>query len=119
MSRNAGSCKYVMQDCRAFTDYTPNCQLNEYVRAKYSPGASSEYRHFLQHNACTLMKELRERSGFENPSGCQCNYNHPPHNATSQHRYQWQPSAGYLGNKSKDFNTPIVSPVPGRWTNYC
>ena len=117
MSRNAGSCKYVMEDCR-LTDYTPNCQLNEQLKNRFAPGASSEYRYFLQHNACAMMAELRKRSEFENPSGCQCNYNHPPHDAASQARYSWQPSTNWLAQKYRNFNKPIRAPG-GRWTNYC
>ena len=75
---NSGSAVYVLNDGRAFTDYRPNCELNEYLKAKYAPGASSEYRMFLQHNACALMKEQREMNGFVNPSGSYCNYSHPP-----------------------------------------
>lgn len=118
MSRNSGSCKWTMADGRAFTDYSPNCQLEEGLQAKYAPGASSEYRHFLQHNACGIMKELRDKSAFEHPGGCRCNYNHPPHDAPSAQRYSWQPSAGYFNNKNKDFNRPILAPN-GRYTNYC
>lgn len=115
---NAGSCKWVMSDGRAYTDYSPNCQTNEYLKSKYAPGASSEYRMFLQHNACSIMKELRDMNGFENPSGCQCNYNHVPHDAGSAARYNWQPSASYLHNKNKGFNAPILAPG-GHWQNYC
>lgn len=108
-----------MQDCRFTTDYQPNCQLESYLKGKYVPGgSSSEYRLFLQRSACGLMKELRERSGFINPTGCQCNYSHDPHNAASQARYQWQPSAEYLANRNACFNQPILNPG-GQWTKYC
>ena len=117
-SRNRGSCKNSMQDCRAFTDYTPNCQMNESIKSKYAPGASSEYRHFLQSNGCSIMKEIRDNNTYSNPTGCQCNFNHRPHSNESQQRYSWQPSAGYLANKNKDFNKPIINPG-GKWTNYC
>jgi hypothetical protein len=117
-SNNAGSCKYVMQDARAFTDYSPNCQMNEYVKNKYAPGSSSEYRMFLQRNGCSIMKELRERNGFVNPSGCNCNFSHPPHSQAETIRYSWQPSATYLANKYSDFNQPIMAPG-GKWSNYC
>lgn len=117
------SCKNVMQDCRAFTDYTPNCQLNESLKYKYAPGASSEYRHFLQMNACQIMDELRQRSvnNNKNPTGCECkcNFSHPPHDTPHKVKYQWQPSATWLQHKNKDFNQPLPSPGSGRWTNYC
>lgn len=117
-TNNAGSCKNAMQDCRAFTDYQPNCQLESYLQSKYAPGSSSEYRQFLQNNACSLMKELRERQGFVNPTGCQCNYNHAPHDSASKARYEYQPSSDFLANRNKNFNTPIMNPG-GKWTNYC
>lgn len=107
-----------MQDARAFTSYEPNCQLNERVKARYAPGASSEYRYWLQQNACGMMKQLREEHGFVNPTGCQCNYNHPPHSAEYQKRYHWQPTATWLGNRNRRFNEPIHAPG-GRWTNFC
>lgn len=120
MSRNTGSCKNVMQDCR-LTDYTPNCQLNEMYKYKYSPGSSSEYRLFLQRNACKMMDEERKRAGqnWENPTGCVCNYTHPPHDAPSTMKYHWRPSPGFLALKNKDFNKPIPSPGRGSWVNYC
>ncbi len=117
------SCKNVMQDCRAFTDYTPNCQMNEYLKYKYAPGSSSEYRHFLINNACKIMEEMRQRSidNNKNPTGCECkcNFSHPPHSAEYQAKYHWQPNATWIQNKNKDFNKPIPAPSQGRWTNYC
>ena len=58
------SCKNVMQDCRAFTDYTPNCQLNEYFKFKYAPGSSSEYRMWLQRNACKNFLDIPTCTDF-------------------------------------------------------
>lgn len=117
------SCKNVMQDCRAFTDYSPNCQLNEYLKYKYAPGSSSEYRMFLQHNACKIMEELRQRSADnnKNPTGCECkcNYNHPPHDQISAEKYNWQPCATWQQQRNKDFNKPIPAPGKGNWTNFC
>ena len=115
------SCKNVMQDCRAFTDYTPNCQMNEYFKFKYAPGSSSEYRLFVQRNACSIMDELRSRSEnrSENPTGCKCNYTHPPHDKPSATKYHWRPSPGFLNQMNKDFNKPLPSLGTGRWTNYC
>lgn len=119
MSKNsAGSCKYVMQDCRAFTDYSPNCQMEEYLRSKYAPGSSSEYRLFLQRNAINVMKELREMNGFQSPTDCNCNYDHAPHDRNSMARYQYQPSVGYLANKQAKFMEPIMAPN-GKWQKYC
>lgn len=121
MSRRAvGSCKNVMEDCRQ-TDYTPNCQLNEYLKNKYAPGSSSEYRQYLIHNGCKIMDELRQRSQNmnQNPTGCKCQYDHKPHDPVSQAKYSWRPSAGFLAQKNKNFNTPLPAPSSGKWTNFC
>lgn len=115
---NAGSCKNAMQDCRAFTNYQPICEVNNALQSKYAPQSSSEYRQFLQRNSCKIMAELRDQSGFVNASGCDCAPNHPPHDAASQARYQWQPSAEYLANRNKCFNQPILN-RKGSWSNYC
>ncbi len=117
-TNNAGSCKNVMHDGRSFTDYSPNCEMNAYLKSKYSPGSSSEFRMFLQHNGCAIMKELRERNGFVSPTNCECNYNHPPHDQGSAIRYSWQPSSTYLANRYAQFNQPIIQ-SGGHWTNYC
>lgn len=115
------SCLNNMQDCRAFTDYTPNCQMNEYYKNKYAPGSSSEYRQFMMHNACRIMDEERKKSmeNAENPTGCKCNYNHPPHDTPSTTKYHWKPSPGFLAQKNKDFNRPLPALGMGKWTNYC
>jgi len=107
-----------MADCRAFTNYQPICEVNNALQSKYAPQSSSEYRRYLQLNACKIMAELREDSGFVNPTGCQCAPNHPPHDAESQARYQWQPSAQYMANRQKCFNAAILN-KGGKWANYC
>jgi hypothetical protein len=117
-TNNAGSCKWVMADGRAFTSYQNNCEVEGYLQSKYAPKSSSEYRQFLQSRACAVMQEMRDRNGFVSPANCQCNYNHDPHNAASQARYSWQPSAEYLANKNKCFNQPILAPG-GQWSKYC
>lgn len=117
-TNNAGSCKYVMHDGRAFTDYSPNCQMNEYVKGKYAPGSSSEYRMFLQRNGTAVMREMRERNGFVSPTNCQCSFGHSPHSEAEQIRYSWQPSAQYLATKYADFNQPIMAPG-GHFRNFC
>ena len=111
-----------MQDCgRSITDYTPNCQMNEYYKFKYAPGSSSEYRQYLIHNACSIMDEERQKTMMknENPTGCKCNYNHPPHDVASAKKYHWRPSPGFLAQKNKDFGRPLPALGQGRWTNYC
>lgn len=115
------SCLNNMQDCRAFTSYEPNCQLNEYYKNKYAPGSSSEYRQYLIHNACNIMDQERKRSqdNNQNPTGCKCNYNHPPHDVGSTKKYHWRPSPGFLAKKNAGFNKPLPAAGMGRWTNYC
>ena len=119
------SCKNVMQDCRFTTDYSPNCELNETIKSKYAPGASSEYRHFLQHNACLIMEEQRKRTAYENPTGCKCTYDHPPHSPDLVAKYSWNPSATWQARRKQDFHKPIPGPAknnssccPG-WTKFC
>lgn len=115
------SCKNVMHDGRAFTDYQPNCQLNEAIKSQYVPGSSSEYRMFLQRNACRIMDEMRKSSSGDcvNPTGCVCNYNHPPHDPAHTVKYSWSPSAGFLHRKNSPFNQCVPAPGKGRWTNFC
>lgn len=121
MSRRAvGSCKNVMSGCY-MTDFTPNCQLNETLKNKYAPGASSEYRLWLQKNGCKIMEELRNRSVDmnPNPTGCKCQYNHKPHDPVSQAKYNWRPSATFLAQKNKNLTKPIPLPSYGKWNNFC
>ena len=119
------SCKNTMHDGRFTTSYEPNCQMNEYMKNKYAPGASSEYRHFLQHNACLIMEKQRERTAYENTTGCKCNYDHPPHNKELAYKYHWNPSSSWLHNRFIDFNKPIPGPASnnskccGGWSKFC
>jgi hypothetical protein len=48
--------KFVMSDARAFTDYNPNCDLNNIIQKKYNVNNAS-YRAFLQQNAEKLIKD--------------------------------------------------------------
>lgn len=52
--------KFVSEDGRAFTDYNPNCQLNQMLQKKYNLNNSHEFRYFLQRNAEQVMKDLAE-----------------------------------------------------------
>ena len=113
------SCLNNMQDCRAFTDYTPNCQLNESIYNKYGSMSSSDYRLFLQRNACHVMGELRGRSAMENPSGCKCNYQHPPHDYESEKVYNYRISPQDYNYRFKNFQRPLPAQGKGTWTNYC
>lgn len=119
MSNQTGSCKNVMQDCRAFTDYNPNCALNEYIKTKYGIQNSTEYRLFLQRNACQVMGDLRKQSENDNPTGCKCNYLHPPHDFEHDRLYSKQVTPTEAYYRSKDFNKPLRANGPGTWTNFC
>ena len=50
--------KFVMSDARVFTDYNPNCELNNALQKKYNLKNSHEYRSFLQKNADTIMVDF-------------------------------------------------------------
>lgn len=50
--------KFVMSDARAFTDYNPNCELNNALQKKYKISNSHQYRAFLQNNAEKVMQDL-------------------------------------------------------------
>ena len=50
--------KFVMSDARVFTDYNPNCELNNALQKKYNVKNSHEYRAFLQKNAVSGLKKI-------------------------------------------------------------
>lgn len=79
------SCKNAMQDGRAFTDYTPNCSMNEFYQHMNKVNNSTEYRLFLQRHARALINDKRSRSERQNVTGCKCMYQHPPHDK------EWNP----------------------------
>ena len=118
-ARTTGSCKNAMQDCRAFTDYNPNCALNEHLKNTAGVTNSTEYRLYLQRNACKVMAELKQSSEFDNPSGCKCNYLHPPHDYESDRLYSKQLSPTEAYARTKDFNKPLCSYGKGEWNKYC
>jgi len=72
------SCKNAMHDGRAFTDYTPNCSMNEFLEPMQL-NSNTQYRQFLQRNAEQLMDGLRRRAITQNATGCNCDFGHPPH----------------------------------------
>ena len=49
-------CPARMDDGRQFTDYRPNCYLNNAIRVNNQTYNSFQYRMFLTHNATNLMK---------------------------------------------------------------
>ncbi len=123
-NRLTGSCKNVMSSGR-MTDYRANCTLNEELKAMSGAISSSEYRNYLQKNACKVMDVMRKRTDelSANPTGCKCEcikgFNHSPHDRASQVKYSWTPSPGFLAEKNKDFNRFLPAPGAGNWTNYC
>ncbi len=65
-------CPPRMNDGRQFTDYRPNCYVNNLVRMSNNIMSSYDYRQFLINNANNLMKINREYT--EEMSGCKpCN----------------------------------------------
>ena len=74
------SCNYVsnnkyfkspprMDDARHFTDYRPNCHVNNLVASNNGILNSFEYRMFLTHNANNLMELNRSYAVQKNGNG--------------------------------------------------
>lgn len=63
------SCPPRMDDARHFTDYRPNCHLNNLIVTSYSIQNSHDYRSFLTHNAKELMKMNRNYACEKNCCG--------------------------------------------------
>ena len=64
-----------MDDGRHFTDYRPNCHLNNLTRTNNNTNSSFQYRMFLTHNANQLMEMNREHACDKNCCGpCQAPY---------------------------------------------
>ena len=55
-------CPPRMSDGRQFTDYRPNCYLNNVIKTDNSITSSFDYRNFLKDNAEELMEINREYS---------------------------------------------------------
>uniref|UniRef100_A0A6C0JEQ3 Uncharacterized protein n=1 Tax=viral metagenome TaxID=1070528 RepID=A0A6C0JEQ3_9ZZZZ len=70
------NCPPRMDDGRHFTDYRPNCHINNLVRANNAILNSHQYRMFLQHNSNKLMNLNRTYACQKNCCGpCQPEYN--------------------------------------------
>ena len=70
------NCPPRMDDGRHFTDYRPNCHVNNLVRANNAMLNSHQYRMFLQHNGQKLMNLNRTYSCQKNCCGpCMNPYN--------------------------------------------
>jgi len=54
--------KFAMSDARVFTDYNPNCEMNNTIQNKYKIMNSQHYRHFLQKNADKIMLDNTQSS---------------------------------------------------------
>ena len=69
-------CPPLMADGRAFTDYRPNCFVNNLVRTNNDIYNSFQYRQYLTHNAEKLMDVNRTYACQKNCCGpCQKPYN--------------------------------------------
>ena len=69
-------CPPLMSDGRAFTDYRPNCYVNNLVRTKNDINNSFQYRTYLTNNAENLMDINRTNACQKNCCGpCQKPYN--------------------------------------------
>ena len=66
-------CKNALSDGRAFTNYSPNCVINQDIRMMANLKNSRDYRHFLQHNATSLMERERKMAYANSWNHCHCN----------------------------------------------
>ena len=64
--------KYTAADGRAFTDYMPNCEMNQDIKNMYGIKTDYQYRMFLQRNATKLMQNDREYTFLKNKLECTC-----------------------------------------------
>lgn len=62
-------CPPRMADGRHFTDYRPNCHVNDLVKADNSISNSFQYRQFLQQNGDSLMDRHRQLACEKNCCG--------------------------------------------------
>ena len=62
-------CPPRMDDARHFTDYRPNCHLNNLLIANYGIQNSHDYRSFLTHNAKKIMQMNRNYACKKNCCG--------------------------------------------------
>lgn len=65
-------CPALMADGRTFTDYRPNCMVDQGILKNNNIKSSYEYRQFLIKNASTFMRENNDDNYRKN--GCEtCN----------------------------------------------
>ena len=54
--------KFVNEDGRCFTDFRPNCQINNKIQTGSGQMNEREYRMYLQHNAAKMIEQNRMRA---------------------------------------------------------
>jgi hypothetical protein len=64
--------KFVLEDGRAFTDYSPSCIVNDKIKSSNNIKNSLDYRKFLQKNAQVLMQNNFKESVKTNKEVCNC-----------------------------------------------
>lgn len=74
-------CRNSMADGRVFTDYRPDCRMNQLIRYAFNINNSRDYREFLQQNAEKLRNMDRVIAARNASSYCNCdrsfvNYGH-------------------------------------------
>jgi len=68
-------CPPRMSDGRHFTDYRPNCYIQNLIKSENGINNSLQYRQFLTHNADKIMQENRKYACDKNCCGpCQSPY---------------------------------------------
>jgi hypothetical protein len=66
-------CKNSQPGYYVFTDFNPNCKLNEQYQLSYGRCNTHNYRQFLQHNALSLMNGNRLEAEANSWNYCHCN----------------------------------------------
>jgi hypothetical protein len=64
--------KFVAEDGRAFTDYSPSCTINNKIKKSNNIKNSLEYRKFLQQNAKEIMEVNFQYSVKTTKEVCNC-----------------------------------------------
>jgi len=64
--------KFVAEDARAFTDYRPNCQINDNIQRGSGQMNEREYRMYLQHNAAKMIEQNRMKADASHKMNCHC-----------------------------------------------
>ena len=105
------SCKNSMADGRAFTDYSSNCALNEFLQSnsQYNLDNNTQYRLFLQRYGKQIMDQQRDKSFRQTVTGCVCKHSHAPHNVTLNPKNGYTPNdTAYLRSYHQGHTTPYA-----------